>query len=42
MFEEKLDTADFCLLFGWIEDREGEVRSWKIREKGPSIQGQNK
>ena len=33
MFEEKLDTADFCLIFEWTEDGEGEVRIWETRER---------
>lgn len=33
MFEEKLDTADFCPIFECIEDREGEVRICETRER---------
>lgn len=33
MFEEKLDTADFCLIFEWIEDRGGEMRILETRER---------
>lgn len=40
MFEEKLVTVDFCLIFECIEDRGNEVRIWETRGKGHSIQGQ--
>lgn len=33
VFGGKLDTADFCLIFEWIEDREVEVRIWETRER---------
>lgn len=33
MFEEKLDTADFCLIFEWTEVRGGEMRILETRER---------